>query len=55
MNLDRVLAIAKKNLRSLRRDRRTFAFIFMVPFMMMLVFGYTFGGEVRTSTCTSSI
>jgi ABC-2 type transport system permease protein len=47
MNLDRVLAIAKKNLRSLRRDRRTFAFIFMVPFMMMLVFGYTFGGEVE--------
>lgn len=43
----RVLSIAKKNLRSLRRDRRTFAFIFFVPFMMMLVFGYTFGGEVK--------
>jgi len=47
MKLDRVLAISRKNLRSLRRDRRTFAFIFMVPFMMMLVFGYTFGGEVQ--------
>lgn len=47
MKLDRILAISKKNLRSLRRDRRTFAFIFMVPFMMMLVFGYTFGGEVK--------
>jgi len=47
MNLDRVLAISKKNLRSLRRDRRTFAFIFMVPFMMMLIFGYTFGGDVQ--------
>jgi ABC-2 type transport system permease protein len=47
VNLDRVFAIAKKNLRSLRRDRRTFAFIFMVPFMMMLIFGYTFGGEVK--------
>jgi ABC-2 type transport system permease protein len=47
VNLDRVLAIAKKNLRSLRRDRRTFAFIFFVPFMMMLVFGYTFGGDVE--------
>jgi len=47
VRLDRILAISKKNLRSLRRDRRTFAFIFMVPFMMMLVFGYTFGGEVK--------
>ena len=47
MKLDRVLAISKKNLKSLRRDKRTFAFIFMVPFMMMLLFGYTFGGEVK--------
>ena len=47
MKLDRILAITRKNLRSLRRDRRTFAFIFIVPFMMMLVFGYTFGGEVK--------
>jgi ABC-2 type transport system permease protein len=47
VRLDRMLAIAKKNLKSLRRDRRTFAFIFMVPLMMMLVFGYTFGGDVK--------
>jgi len=47
VKLDRILAITKKNLRSLKRDRRTFAFIFIVPFMMMLVFGYTFGGEMK--------
>lgn len=47
MKLDRILAITKKNLKSLRRDRRTFAFIFMVPFMMMVIFGYTFGGDVK--------
>lgn len=47
MKLDRVIAIARKNLTSLRRDKRTFAFIFIVPFMMMVVFGYTFGGDVK--------
>lgn len=47
MNLDRILAIAKKNLRSLRHDRRTAGFIFIVPFMMILIFGYTFGGDVE--------
>ena len=47
MKLDRILAIAKKNLRSLRHDRRTAGFIFIVPFMMILIFGYTFGGDVE--------
>jgi ABC-2 type transport system permease protein len=47
LRLNRILAIAKKNLRSLRHDRRTAGFIFMVPFMMILVFGYTFGGDVE--------
>lgn len=47
MKLDRILAIAKKNLRSLRHDRRTAGFIFIVPFIMILVFGYTFGGDVK--------
>ncbi len=50
MRLDRMLAIAKKNLKSLMRDRRTFAFIFMVPFLMMVLFGYTFGGDVKDIT-----
>ncbi|MEM4263145.1 MAG: ABC transporter permease, partial [Thermoplasmata archaeon] len=47
MRLDRILAIAKKNLKSLRHDRRTAGFIFIVPFMMILIFGYTFGGDVE--------
>ncbi|OGD46880.1 MAG: hypothetical protein A3K76_05495 [Euryarchaeota archaeon RBG_13_57_23] len=46
MKAQRVLAIAKKNLRSLRHDRRTIAFIVMVPLLMISLFGYTFGGEV---------
>ena len=47
LKLDRILAIAKKNLKSLRHDRRTAGFIFIVPFMMILIFGYTFGGDVE--------
>lgn len=47
MNLARALAIAKKNLLSLRHDRRTVGFIVMVPLIMITLFGYTFGGEVR--------
>lgn len=47
MKVQRVLAIARKNLRSLRHDRRTIAFIVMVPLLMISLFGYTFGGEVR--------
>jgi len=47
LKVQRVLAIARKNLRSLRHDRRTIAFIVMVPLLMISLFGYTFGGEVR--------
>ncbi|MDH4123057.1 MAG: ABC transporter permease [Thermoplasmata archaeon] len=47
MKISRVIAIARKNFRSLRHDRRTAAFIFVVPLMMMLIFGYTFGGDVK--------
>ncbi len=47
MNMRRVMAIARKNLRALRHDRRTVAFIVAVPLLMITLFGYTFGGEVR--------
>ncbi|OGS56297.1 MAG: hypothetical protein A3K60_07555 [Euryarchaeota archaeon RBG_19FT_COMBO_56_21] len=47
MKITRVMAIAKKNLRALRHDRRTVAFIVAVPLLMITLFGYTFGGEVR--------
>ena len=37
----------KKNLTSLKRDRRTIGLIIFLPIMMMLVFGYAFGTDVR--------
>ena len=47
MRLDRVLAVAKKNLRSLKHDRRTVGFLVLMPLLMITIFGYTFGGDVR--------
>jgi ABC-2 type transport system permease protein len=47
MRLDRVLAIAKKNLRSLKHDRRTIGFLVLMPLLMITIFGYTFGGDVK--------
>jgi len=43
----RTLAITKKVLRSLRHDRRTAAFLVLMPIFMIAIFGYTFGGEVE--------
>jgi ABC-2 type transport system permease protein len=47
MRFDRVLAIAKKNLRSLKHDRRTVGFLVLMPLLMITIFGYTFGGTVK--------
>ncbi len=47
MRLDRILAIAQKNLRSLRHDRRTIGFLVFMPLIMITIFGYTFGGDVK--------
>ncbi|MHC1679949.1 MAG: ABC transporter permease [Methanomassiliicoccales archaeon] len=47
MNFRRMLAITKKVLRSLRHDRRTAAFLVLMPVFMIAIFGYTFGGEVE--------
>ncbi len=47
MNIHRVLAIARKNLRSLKHDRRTVGFLVMMPLLLITIFGYTFGGEVK--------
>lgn len=47
MRLDRVLAIARKNLRSLRHDRRTVGFLVLMPLLMITIFGYTFGGTAK--------
>jgi len=47
LNARRLLAITKKVLRSLRHDRRTAAFLVLMPIFMIAIFGYTFGGEVE--------
>jgi len=47
MRVDRILAIAKKCLRSLRHDRRTVGFLVLMPLLMITIFGYTFGGNVK--------
>jgi len=47
VRLERVLAIAKKNLRSLKHDRRTVGFLVFMPLLMITIFGYTFGGSVK--------
>jgi len=46
LKADRVLAIAKKNLRALKHDRRTVGFLVAMPLLMISIFGYTFGGNV---------
>jgi ABC-2 type transport system permease protein len=47
VRIDRVLAVARKNLRSLKHDRRTIGFLVFMPLLMITIFGYTFGGDVR--------
>jgi len=47
MNPRRILAIARKNLRSLKHDRRTVGFLVFMPLLLITIFGYTFGGEVE--------
>ncbi len=43
----RVLAIARKSLGQFRHDKRTLGFVVGMPLLMVIVFGYTFGGEVH--------
>lgn len=47
MRATRVLAIARKTLRSLRHDRRTAGFLVLMPLFMITIFGYTFGGSLE--------
>jgi len=52
MNMRRTFAVARKVLRSLRHDRRTAAFLVLMPLFMIAIFGYTFGGDLReVSVC----
>ncbi|MCG3217718.1 MAG: ABC transporter permease [Candidatus Heimdallarchaeota archaeon] len=43
--MDNSLIIAKRVLKQLARDRRTIALVLVVPLIIMMIFGYAFGGE----------
>lgn len=45
MDPTRVLAITQKSLGQIANDRRTLAFILVIPIVLIVVFGYGFGGE----------
>jgi len=47
MDFRRMLAFTRRILMQFRHDRRTLAFILLMPLLMMLIFGYTFGGEPK--------
>ncbi len=40
-------AIALKEFRELRRDRRTLAMLFLLPFLFLVVFGYAASFDVK--------
>ena len=42
-----MLAFSRRALLQFRHDRRTFAFVLVMPLLMILIFGYTFGGDVQ--------
>ncbi len=47
MTARRILAITRKSLGQFRHDKRTLGFVFGMPLLLVLTFGYTFGGEVH--------
>ncbi len=47
ISLSRLMAITRKEVRQLRRDRLTFAMIFGMPMMQILLFGYAINTDVR--------
>ncbi len=46
-SVSRLLAIMRKEVRQLRRDRLTFGMIFGIPTMQLLLFGYAINTDVR--------
>ncbi len=46
-SMRRVMAIALRTINQFRRDRRTIGLLFVVPIVIMLIFGLAFSGEVQ--------
>jgi len=47
MSISRIMAIVKKEVRQLRRDRLTFGMVVGLPVIQMLLFGYAINTDVR--------
>lgn len=48
--LSRLLAVTRKEVRQMRRDRLTFAMIFGIPLIQIILFGYAINTDVRNLT-----
>jgi ABC-2 type transport system permease protein len=46
-SLSRLMAVTRKEVRQMRRDRLTFAMIFGIPLMQIVLFGYAINTDVR--------
>ena len=51
-SMSRLLAITKKEVRQMRRDRLTFGMIVGIPVIQMLLFGYAINTDVRNLRTT---
>ena len=47
INFNRLLAMADKEARQLRRDRRSLVLAFLLPVMLLVIFGYAISWDVR--------
>ncbi len=47
MKVSRTLAFTRRALLQFKHDRRTLVFVLVMPLLMILIFGYTFGGEPK--------
>ncbi|HEV8239646.1 MAG TPA: ABC transporter permease [Thermoanaerobaculia bacterium] len=47
MNLRRLLAVSRKEVLQLRRDRRSMVLAFLLPLLLLLLFGYAISWDVR--------
>jgi len=47
ISLSRLMAVTRKEVRQMRRDRLTFAMIFGIPLMQIVLFGYAINTDVR--------
>ena len=46
MSVSRILAVAERVLRQLRHDKRVLVFMLLLPAIAMLLFGYSFSGDI---------